>query len=42
MQANLWVLSQPGLQSEFHDSQGHTEKSCLKKPKPNQTKDQNH
>jgi hypothetical protein len=22
---------QPGLQSEFHDSQGYTEKPCLKK-----------
>ena len=25
--------SQPGLQSEFQDSQGYTEKPCLKKPK---------
>jgi hypothetical protein len=24
-------LSQPGLQSEFQDSQGYTEKPCLKK-----------
>jgi hypothetical protein len=24
---------QPGLQSEFQDSQGYTEKPCLKKPK---------
>jgi hypothetical protein len=24
--------SQPGLQSEFQDSQGYTEKPCLKKP----------
>jgi hypothetical protein len=27
---------QPGLQSEFQDSQGYTEKPCLEKP--NQTK----
>ena len=26
-------LSQPGLQSEFQDSQGYTEKPCLEKPK---------
>jgi hypothetical protein len=32
-QANLWVRSQPGLQSEFQDSQGYIEKLCLKKPK---------
>jgi hypothetical protein len=25
--------SQPGLQSEFQDSQGYTEKPCLQKPK---------
>ena len=25
------VRGQPGLQSEFQDSQGYTEKSCLKK-----------
>jgi hypothetical protein len=24
---------QPGLQSEFQDSQGYTEKPCLEKPK---------
>jgi hypothetical protein len=28
----------PGLQSEFQDSQGYTEKPYLEKPKPNQTK----
>ena len=27
---------QPGLQSEFQDSQGYTEKPCLKKPKQQQ------
>jgi hypothetical protein len=26
----LWVRSQPGLQSEYQDSQGYTEKPCLK------------
>jgi hypothetical protein len=25
---------QPGLQSEFQDTQGYTEKPCLEKPKP--------
>jgi hypothetical protein len=33
-QADFWVQSQPGLQSEFQDSQGYTEKPCLEKPKP--------
>jgi hypothetical protein len=32
-QANFWVQGQPGLQSEFQDSQGYTEKPCLKKQK---------
>jgi hypothetical protein len=32
-QGDLWVQGQPGLQSEFQDSQGYTEKPCLKKPK---------
>jgi hypothetical protein len=32
---SLWVRDQPGLQSEFQDSQGYTEKPCLRnKPKP--------
>jgi hypothetical protein len=31
---DFWVRGQPGLQSEFQDSQGYTEKPCLKKPKP--------
>jgi hypothetical protein len=26
---SLWVQSQPGLQSEFQNSQGYTEKPCL-------------
>jgi hypothetical protein len=37
-QVDFWVWGQPGLQSEFQDSQGYTEKPCLEKPKPNQTK----
>jgi len=32
-QADVWVQGQPGLQSEFQDSQGYTEKHCLEKPK---------
>jgi hypothetical protein len=32
-QAGFWVQGQPGLQSEFQDSQGYTEKPCLKKKK---------
>jgi hypothetical protein len=30
-QADFWVQGQPGLQSEFQDSQGYTEKPCFKK-----------
>jgi hypothetical protein len=30
-QADFWVRGQPGLQSELQDSQGYTEKPCLKK-----------
>jgi hypothetical protein len=30
--------SQPGLQSEFQDSQGYTEKPCLEKPKKKKKK----
>jgi hypothetical protein len=29
-QVDLWIGGQPGLQSEFQDSQGYTEKPCLK------------
>jgi hypothetical protein len=32
-QADFWVRGQPGLQSEFQDSQGYTEKLCLEKQK---------
>jgi hypothetical protein len=37
-QVDFWVRGQPGLQSEFQDSQGYTEKPCLKKTKQNKTK----
>jgi hypothetical protein len=40
-QADFWVWGQPGLQSEFQDSQGYTEKPCLEnhnQTKPNQNK----
>jgi hypothetical protein len=42
-QVDFQVRGQPGLQSEFQDSQGYTEKSYLKKKKkkkkkPNQNK----
>jgi hypothetical protein len=29
--SDFWVWGQPGLQSEFQDSQGYTEKLCLEK-----------
>ena len=32
-QADFWVRGQSGLQSEFQDSQGYTEKPCLEKTK---------
>jgi hypothetical protein len=31
-QADFWVWGQPGLQSEFQNSQGYTEKPCPEKP----------
>jgi hypothetical protein len=31
---DFWVWSQPGLQTEFQDSQGYTEKPCLEPPHP--------
>jgi hypothetical protein len=40
-QEDFWVRGQPGLQSEFQDSQGYTEKPCLikqNKTKQNKTK----
>ena len=33
IQADFWVWGQPGLQSEFRDSQGYTEKPCLEEKK---------
>jgi hypothetical protein len=32
-QVDFWVRGQPGLQSEFQDSQGYTEKPCLENKK---------
>jgi hypothetical protein len=41
-QVDFWVQSQPGLQSEFQNSQDYTEKPCLKKTNKNkQTNKQN-
>jgi hypothetical protein len=37
-QVDFWVRGQPGLQSEFQDSQGYTEKPCLEKPKKREKK----
>ena len=37
-QADFRAPGQPGLQSEFQDSQGYTEKPCLKKKKKRQKK----
>jgi hypothetical protein len=37
-QADFRVRSQPGLQSEFQDSQGYTEKPCLEKQTNKKTK----
>ena len=37
-QADFWVPGQPGLQSEFQDSQGYTEKPCLEKQKKTKQK----
>jgi hypothetical protein len=39
-QADFWVRGQPGLQSEFQDSQGYTEKPCLEKQTNKQTNKQ--
>jgi hypothetical protein len=37
-QADFWVWGQPGLQSEFQDSEGYTEKPCLEKKKKKKRK----
>ena len=34
-QVDFWVQGQPGLQSEFQNSQDYTEKPCLKKQNNN-------
>ena len=39
-QADFWIQGQPGLQSEFQDSQGYTEKPCLEKNKKQKTNKQ--
>jgi hypothetical protein len=36
-QADFSVRGQPGLQSEFQDSQGYTEKPCLRNKTNKQT-----
>ena len=36
-QEDFWVWGQPGLRSEFQDSQGYTEKPCLEKTKNKKT-----
>ena len=41
-QADFWVGGQPGLQSEFQDSQGYMEKPCLKKQNKTKQKKWNH
>jgi hypothetical protein len=38
-QADFWVRGQPGLQSEFQDSQGYTEKPYLEKQKEKKKKE---
>ena len=37
-QADFWVRGQPSLQSKLQDSQGYTEKPCLKIQQQNKTK----
>jgi hypothetical protein len=41
-QADFWVRGQPGLHSEFQDSQGYTEKPCLKKKKKRKKRKRNY
>jgi hypothetical protein len=38
-QADFWVRGQPGLQSEFQNSQSYTEMPCLKKTKKEKKKE---
>jgi hypothetical protein len=37
-QVDFWVWGQPGLQNEFQDSQGYTEKPCLENNNNNNNK----
>jgi hypothetical protein len=37
-QVDFWVRGQPGLQSEFQDSQDYTEKPCLEEKKKKKRK----
>ena len=37
-QVDIWVRGQPGLQSEFQDSQCYKEKPCLKNQKKKKKK----
>jgi hypothetical protein len=37
-QVDFWLRGQPGLQSEFQDSQGYREKPCLEIPPPQKKK----
>jgi hypothetical protein len=37
-QVDFWVRGQPGLQSEFQDSQDYTEKPCLERNQKNKNK----
>ena len=39
-QADFWVPGQPGLQSDFQDSQGYTEKPCLENQQQKQQQQQ--
>jgi hypothetical protein len=41
MRSSSTVRGQPGLQSEFQDSQGYTEKPCLEKQKTKNKKQNN-
>jgi hypothetical protein len=38
---DFWVQGQPGLKHEFQDSQGYTEKPCLKNKQTNKQNPQN-
>ena len=40
-QEDFWIRGQPGLQSEFQDSQGYTDKPCLEKKKKKKKQNNN-